>query len=81
MREIISAAEAARILHCRPQKVRERIKAGRWTFGKAVPPAKPGGQITYDIYARRMYQFFGMELPDNKNAPKGAATPVGHIDN
>ena len=65
MREIISAAEAARILNCRPQKVRERIKAGRWTFGKAIPPAKPGGQITYDIYARRMYQFFGMEIPDS----------------
>ena len=47
MKEIISAAEAARILNCRPQKVRERIKAGRWTFGKAIPPAKPGGQITY----------------------------------
>lgn len=69
MKEIISAAEAARILNCRPQKVRERIKAGRWTFGKAIPSAKPGGQMTYDIYARRMYQFFGIDLTENKKAP------------
>lgn len=64
MREIISASEAARILNCRPQKVRERIKAGRWTFGKAIPSSKPGGQMTYDIYVRRMYQFFKMEIPE-----------------
>lgn len=69
MKEIISAAEAARILHCRPQKVRERIKAGKWPFGRAISPKKKGGQITYDIYARRMYQFFGMEIPDMEKAP------------
>ena len=23
--------------------------------------------MTYDIYARRMYQFFGMELPDSNH--------------
>lgn len=70
MKEIISAAEAGRILHCHPQKVRERIKAGKWPFGKAIPPGRPGGQMTYDIYARRMYQFFGMEIPisDQKEA-------------
>ena len=77
MREIISAAEAARILHCRPQKVRERIKAGKWPFGRAISPKKKGGQITYDIYARRMYQFFGMEIPDMENAPGERQLPQG----
>ena len=35
MKEILTAAEAAREIGCTPQKVRERMKRGLWDLGEA----------------------------------------------
>ncbi len=40
--DILSAREAAKILGCDPQAVRERIRLGIWTFGECIPKSKTG---------------------------------------
>ena len=40
--EIMSASEAARLLGCSPEKVRQHIRAGVWKFGICVPKQKGG---------------------------------------
>ena len=40
MQDILNSSQAARVIGCGPQKVRERIKRGIWTFGTIVT-AKP----------------------------------------
>jgi len=39
---IISAKQAAEMIGCDPQKVREHLKRGIWTFGIYVPKSKTG---------------------------------------
>ena len=59
-KEIISAAEAARILGVPPQMVRERIKRGIWKFGRRIPKEKFGGkQDRYEIYTQKMLNQIG----------------------
>lgn len=39
---LISASEAAKIIGCGAQKVREHLKHGVWTFGQYVPKEQSG---------------------------------------
>lgn len=57
-KEIISAREAAEILGIRPEKVRQRIRAGIWTFGVCIPGKKTGRKRDdFDIYTRKLNEF------------------------
>ena len=50
MYDILNAAQTARVIGCGPQKVRERIKRGIWTFGVAIPPKQSGNtENSYEI--------------------------------
>lgn len=62
-KEILSANEAAKILGCSAQMVRERIKRGIWKFGECIPKSKSGNEFknTYCIYRTKLYQHIGME--------------------
>lgn len=59
-KEIISASAAAKILGVRPEKVRQRIRAGIWTFGVCIPKEKTGRKNDdFDIYTRKLYEHIG----------------------
>ncbi|MEH2949013.1 hypothetical protein [Sporofaciens sp. JLR.KK001] len=50
MYEILNAAQTARVIGCGPQKVRERIKRGIWTFGSVVTAKQSGNtENSYEI--------------------------------
>ena len=67
MKEVISAAEAARMIGCTPQMVRERIRIGEWTFGRRVPKEKTGRKCdSYEIYVRKLCKKFEIPLPENR---------------
>lgn len=42
MQDILNSSQAARVIGCGPQKVRERIKRGIWTFGTIVTAKEAG---------------------------------------
>lgn len=50
-KNIISAAEAARMLGCPAQKVRERMKRGIWKIGVV---RKNGSNYTYDVSVQKL---------------------------
>lgn len=55
MKNIISAGEASRRLGCSPQTVRERLKRGMWSFGKAYSPEQTGlQQWVYEVYTDQL---------------------------
>lgn len=62
-KEIMSASQAAAILGCSAQMVRERIKRGIWKFGEHIPKSKSGNEVkdTYCIYRSKLYQHIGKE--------------------
>lgn len=58
-KNIISAAEAARMLGCPAQKVRERMKRGIWKIGKV---SKVGNNYTYDVSVQKLDALMKGEL-------------------
>lgn len=66
-KEVLNAEEAAKIIGCTSQKMRERIKKRVWKFGDCIPKNESGKkQNSYLIYTRKMYKHFEMELEDDK---------------
>jgi len=59
MKRIISAEEAARIIGCSSQMVRERLKRGIWQFGRAIPPETKNGYWTYEVYVDKLNKYLG----------------------
>ena len=57
MKQIISANAAAKIIGCPARMVRERLRRGMWTFGKAYPPDEKHSQWTYEINVRLLTKF------------------------
>ena len=65
MREILSAAQAARVIGCAPQMVRERIKRGIWTFGSVVTAKQSGNvQSSYEIKKRDLADRLGISVEE-----------------
>ena len=59
---LMSANEAARIIGCTGQMVRERIKRGIWTFGEVVPASKTGNkQDSYLINRKKLMKYLCLE--------------------
>lgn len=44
MKQILSAAQAAKVIGCNPQTVRERVRRNIWTFGRCIPSVKTGNK-------------------------------------
>ena len=60
MSRIISANKTAKILGVTPQLVRERLKRGVWTFGRAISPEESGKEHwTYEVYVRKLMEYLG----------------------
>ena len=58
----MSANEAARIIGCTGQMVRERIKRGIWTFGEYIPASKTGNkQDSYLINRKKLMKYLCLE--------------------
>ena len=65
MREILSAAQTARVIGCAPQMVRERIKRGIWTFGSVVTAKQSGNvQSSYEIKNRELADWLGISVEE-----------------
>ena len=65
MREILSAAQTARVIGCAPQMVRERIKRGIWTFGSVVTAKQSGNvQSSYEIKKRELADWLGISVEE-----------------
>jgi len=62
MKEMISAAEAARITGWSKSKVQQHIKQGRWSFARYYPGKK--GKGSYEIPARKLYEHIGKDFPE-----------------
>ena len=61
MRDILNSSQAARVIGCGPQKVRERIKRGIWTFGTVVTPKEAGNaQNSYEINKYQLAAYLGI---------------------
>lgn len=65
-KQIISAAEAARIIGCNPQKVRMMVQAGLWKFGRVIPKEKTGYHCDrYEIYRPKLERYLGVSGGEN----------------
>lgn len=69
--ERVSLPEAARMLGCGPQVVREYMKAGLWDLGEVIPPNMRGKKTwAYYIYRDKLNKLLGRE---KENPAVGAA--------
>lgn len=65
MREILNASQAARVIGCGPQMVRERIKRGIWSFGSVVTAKESGNlQSSYEIKKRDLAAWLGISVEE-----------------
>lgn len=55
----MSPATAGKIIKMRPQSIRLGLQQGRFPFGTAVQ--KPNGRWTYNIIAKKVYEYAGIE--------------------
>lgn len=61
MKDILTAAQAARVIGCTEQRVRERIKRNIWTFGKVVDAkANNATRRSYEIKITELAAFLGI---------------------
>lgn len=72
MYEILNAAQTARVIGCAPQKVRERIKRGIWTFGSVVT-AKQSGNIenSYEINKGNLAEWLRIPVEEVERRVRG----------
>ena len=62
MKEVTKVPQAARIIGCTQQKVRERMTRGLWDLGVYIPPGKGRRVADYDIFKAKLESFIGREL-------------------
>lgn len=62
MKEVTKVPQAAIIIGCPQQKVRERMKRGIWDLGDYIPPGKGRRIADYDIFKHKLEKFIGREL-------------------
>ncbi len=66
MKDILTANQTARVIGCGPQRVRERIKRGIWTFGSVVTRKESGNaqKNTYEINKHKLADFLGISVEE-----------------
>ena len=66
MKDILTANQTARVIGCGPQRVRERIKRGVWTFGSVVTRKESGNvqKNTYEINKHKLADFLGIPVEE-----------------
>ena len=82
MGEMISVKDAARIIGCREQKVREKMKRGVWDIGTVMTPKQRGSGQTYayNVFIGKLASLLGREVSDiEKQIDEAAQTDAeGH---
>lgn len=62
---LLSARQAAAIIGCGEQKIREHIKRGIWKFGEVIPKERTGNkQNSYLVNRKRLLSW--LELTDEE---------------
>lgn len=66
MKDILTANQTARVIGCGPQRVREQIKRGIWTFGSVVTRKESGNaqKNTYEINKHKLADFLGIPVEE-----------------
>lgn len=65
MKELLTVPEAARILGCYPQKVREHMKRGIWDIGEVITKKSTGRkQDEFNIYRTKFEKHIGRKLTE-----------------
>lgn len=60
-KERVSVEEAAALLGCNPQGVREHMKRGLWDLGSVIRPIPPAKRFQYHIYRHKLNKHLGKE--------------------
>lgn len=72
MRDILSSTQAAKVIGCAPQKVRERLKIKRWTFGVWIPKKETGHKKDdYEVNKYQLADFLGISVEEVDRRLKG----------
>ena len=72
MQDILNSSQAARVIGCGPQMVRERIKRGIWTFGTVVTAKEAGNtQNSYEINKYQLAAHLGIPPEEVDRRLKG----------
>lgn len=65
MKDVLNALQTARVIGCAPQKVRERIKRGIWTFGSVVTAKDAGTQFNaYEINKTQLADWLHIDVAE-----------------
>lgn len=64
MNDILTAAQAAGVIGCNPQKVRERMKRGIWKIGVVIPPDQSSGEkkTAYEISKYKLAKLLDIDV-------------------
>lgn len=70
MKEILTAAEAAREIGCTAQKVRVRMQLGLWDLGEVIPAKKLGREYSneYNVIRVKLEKFLGRPIGGDQDA-------------
>lgn len=63
-REIISPTEAAKIIGCKADTVRDRMYFGEWDIGTVIKPTAKNGRknYRYEVSRAKLGQMLGKEI-------------------
>ena len=66
MRDVLSSTQAAKVIGCGPQMVRERIKRGIWKFGTAIEPKKSGNtqKTSYEVNKQELADWLKISVEE-----------------
>lgn len=74
-KERISIAEAAKILGCNQEAIRQHIRKGIWDFGEVIPKKKTGKKRDqFFVYRRKLYRHLGIEREEADHDEKKTQT-------
>ena len=59
--ETLTPYETGKILRMNAETVRAGLRAGRFSFGTAIPPKKQNGKWTYNIIKSKVLEYANIE--------------------
>ncbi len=62
MNALLSAEQAAMLMECGSQKVRERMKQNDWDLGAVIPPRNGGCKNAYEVNPKKLAELTGASV-------------------